>query len=111
MATFERTVYVKSSFIEMIERYLHEEPKDRKSCLGEDETISVTAKFDNGMEMDIKCCGVQYKEGESNTAWSEAVLFENGSQVAYTDPSDKFAGDWELEENGDTYIAHIVPLE
>ena len=111
MAKHERTVYVKKSFIDMIERYLHKEPKDSSACLGEDETISVTTKFDNGVEMDIKCCGVQYKEGESNTAWSEAVLFKNGSQVACTEPSDTFDGDWELEcADGDTYIAHVIPI-
>ena len=86
---------------------LHIEPADESECLSEDETISYTADFKNGMEMDIKICGVQYEEGGSNTAWTEAVLFQKGCQVACTDVCDEFAGDWQLDYNGDTYIVHV----
>ena len=59
--------------------------------------------------MDIKCCGVQYMEGESNLAWTEAVLFCNSDQIACTDPMDEFEGDWELEDgDGSKYLVHVT---
>lgn len=73
-------------------------------CLGEDTTICYTAKFKDGKQMDIKCCGVQYREGEDNSAWCEAVLFdENGAQLACADPCDSFFGLWELSYGDTTY--------
>lgn len=38
-----------------------------------------TAIFGNGIEMDIKLCGVQYEDGGFNKPWTEAVLFKNGT--------------------------------
>lgn len=82
---------------ERINRYLTVEPADRESCQGEDETITVTARFENGFQCDIKCCGVQYREGESNLSWTEAVLFdERGAEVACTEPEDTFFRTWEI---------------
>ena len=76
--------------------------------LGEDIAIVKTATFDNGVEMDIKCCGVQYNEDdESNTAWTEAVLFKNGSELCFTEPSDEYLGEWILEYNGDEYVVFV----
>lgn len=105
----EKTVKVSAGLLSQINKYLREEPKYESECLGEDETISVTAKFDNGIEMDIKCCGVQFEEGIGNTAWTEAVLFHNGSEIAHTDVCDTFEGEWELEDGDDVYCVNIVP--
>ena len=74
---------------------------------GEDLTIVKTAVFDNGYEMDIKCCGVQYEEGEVNTAWTEAVLFHNGSEVCCSDPCDEFVGEWELSDGDNVYVVNV----
>ena len=106
---YEKTIYVSKKRLETIRKFLEVEPDDKYECLGEDGFFVETAKFDNGIEMDVKCCGVQYEEGESNTAWTEAVLFKNGSEVCCSEPSDEFEGEWELEYNGDTYIVNIVP--
>lgn len=75
--------------------------------MGEDETITKTAKFGNGYEMDIKCCGA-----DDEHAWTEAVLFNSeGSQIAVSEPSDDFFGIWELEDNdGNTYKANVVKV-
>ena len=83
-------------------------PEDWQDCLGEDDTISYSVNFGNGMEMDIKCCGVQYEEGRSNLAWTEAVLFKNGSEVCCTEPSDEYTGEWELEYKGNKYIVNVT---
>lgn len=81
---------------------------NEENCIGEDETISYTASFNNGFEMDIKCCGVQYQEGASNLAWTEAVLFQNGVEICCTEPSDEFIGDWNLWDDENEYIVHVI---
>lgn len=105
---YKKDVYIDYSLLKKINGYLHSEPEYPEHCLGEDCTITETVKFENGAEVDIKCCGVQFEEGSSNTAWTEAVLFVNGCQVAYTEPESEFEGTWELEYNGDTYIVNVV---
>lgn len=70
---------------------------------GEYETIIKTAVFENGFEMDIKCCGCR-----DGVAWTEAVLFRNGSEVCYTEPCDEFLGEWECTNDVDTYIVNVV---
>ena len=105
--TYEKTIKISKNAAEKIRKYLTEEPANESECLSEDEIISETANFGNGIEMDIKCCGVQFQEGENNTAWSEAVLFDNGSEVSCTEPCDEFIGDWELEYKDNKYIAHV----
>lgn len=105
---YEKTIFLSKEEVKQINKYLHVEPTCEEECLGEDITITNTAVFDNGIEMDIKCCGVQFDENaESNTAWTEAVLFENGSQVCYTEPSDEYLGEWSLEDNGNEYVVFI----
>ena len=75
---------------------------------GEDDTVSITVQFPEGYEMDIKCCGVQYEEGGNNVAWTEAVLFKDGCEVAVSEPSEDFWGEWELEADGITFKGEVV---
>ena len=80
---------------------------------GEDSTITETAVFDDGFEMSIKCCGVKWEECGDNTAWTEAVLFEDAMggwvvPVSYSEPSDHFLGEWKLSYGEDTYIVNVV---
>lgn len=100
---FEKTIYIPKKDVDYINRLLTVEPKTKSECQGEDNTIVYTATFDNENEMDIKCCGVQFTEGESNLSWSEAVLFHNRNEVACSEVEDTFTGKWELAYNGDTY--------
>lgn len=93
---------------ERINRYLAVEPSDMENGQSEDETISVTARFANGFECDVKCCGVQYREGESNLSWTEAVLFDkNGAEVACSEPDSQFFKTWEIEYEGNLYKIHV----
>lgn len=103
-------VFISQDLAQQINHYLKEEPKSREECLSEDATISVTANFGNGIEMDIKCCGVKFYEEESNLAWTEAVLFDHGSEVACTEPEDEFLGEWTLEYDGETYTAFVEEI-
>lgn len=106
--TYEAMVKVPKARMDIIDKYLSVQPSDPSECLHEDETITETANFGNGMEMDIKCCGVQFTEGYDNRAWSEAVLFHNGNEVSCSPADCAFDGDWELEYNGNTYITHVI---
>lgn len=68
-----------------------------------DQTISVTARFPDGIEMDIKCC-----PADSGSSWSEAVLFnQRGGELCCTDPDSVFTGVWELDHDGNTYKAVV----
>lgn len=108
---YEKKLWLTPSESNIIAKYLTEEPKDESECLGEDDTITNTVVFDNGIEMDIKCCGVQFIEGESNLAWTEAVLFDGGAEVCCSEPSDEYLGKWELEYNGDKFIVTIIAIK
>lgn len=110
--TYKKTFHIPKNEIEYIHNLLTKEPESEDKCLGEESTISYTANFGNGYEMDVKVCGVKYQEGESNLPYTEAVLLYNGSQEAYTDPDDMFEGVWELtSEDDDTYIVEIKCTE
>ena len=109
---YENTIVINKAEADMINRYLTVEPKCAADCLGEDETIIHTAVFDNGIEVDIKCCGVQYCEDEdTNTAWCEGVLFNNGCERCCMDGEDDFFGDWQFEYEGDEYTVFVEVLD
>lgn len=105
-----RYIYIKQKLFDKITRYLTEEPRSEKECLPEDETITFTATFDDGYEVDVKCCGVQYNENDSNLAWAEAVLFHNGAEVCCSEPCDEIDGVWTLED-GDKVFEVVVVVE
>lgn len=104
-----KTIKIHKESALRIKAFLENEPKDESECQGEDETIAYTAVFDDGREMDIKVCGVQYDEdSDTNTSWTEAVLFDaKGSQLCCSDVCDDFFREWELEYGDDTYIVMV----
>lgn len=95
-----RHVSVEPSLARMIERYLNADCEDNYQ--GEDNTISVTVVFPDGIEMDIKCCGC-----DNDPSWTEAVLSQNGSELCHTDVDEIFFDTWELDHNGRRYIAIV----
>lgn len=105
---FEQTIKLSKEETEFVERVLTVEPTNEDECMGEDETFTKTVKFENGVEMDIKICGVQYNEDEaSNLPWTEAVLFRNNSEVCCSEPEIDFLGEWILEDDDDEYVVVI----
>ena len=68
------------------------------------QNITITVRFSEAIEADIKICGDD--EGEY---WTEMVLFNNGCEVCCTDIGEleDFFGEWECEYNGTKYIAVI----
>lgn len=97
---------IPSRRLAVINGYLNAEQEDEFQ--GEDNTIIHTVLFPDGKFMDIKCCGCQ-----DESSWTEAVLFAkaNGggfSQVAYTEPDESYLGEWELEDEGNSYFVEVV---
>ena len=107
--TYKKMVYLTKQEENFINKLLTTEPTCREECFDEDTPPIVhTARFSDGMEMDIKLCGVQYhEEEESNLPWTEAVLFDNGAEVNCTEVEDTYFGEWWLNQNGNTYIAVV----
>ena len=103
MHLYERTITIDDREAECLNYWLTDN-SDTSERLDEDDTIVKTAKFEDGMEMDIKCCGTQ-----DDVAWTEAVLFyDNGQEACHTEVSDEYFGDWELEWGGNVYRVHVV---
>ena len=99
---YETTLIVSESAFEKIRGYL--EAKDENEYQGEDNTITYTGTFDNGYQMDVKCCGCQ-----DEPSWTEAVLFnQKGYELCCTDPDDDFEGEWRLEYDNEIYIVNIL---
>lgn len=112
MHLYECTITIDDREAECLNYWLTDN-SDASKRLNEDDTIIKTAKFEDGMEMDIKCCGVQFDDAcdnpASNTAWTEAVLFyANGEEACHTEVSDEYLGDWEIEWGGNVYRVHVV---
>ena len=106
---YEEKIVISNDEAKKINYFLHHIPANKEECMGEDETIVHTATFENGYQLDVKCCGVQYHEGEVNTAWSETVLFDkNGCEVFCSEVSDAYFGDWQIDHNDDIYFVRVM---
>ena len=95
---------------EFIHKVLSENPHSEDEMLmDENETFTKTADFGDGYEMDIKICGVEFLgPNECNMPYTEAVLFRNGAEVAYTDPDECFFGEWELEDGDRKFEVEVT---
>lgn len=76
--------------------------RSERTYQGEDNTITVTLRTPDRREIDIKCCGCN-----DESSWAEAVLFESGSEVSFTEPQESFEGEWLLESDNATYIVDV----
>ena len=97
--TYTKEIKITQELADEINNLLTEVDED----FGEDSAIVKTAVFDNGFEMDIKCCGCR-----DDVAWTEAVLFHNGGEVCCSEPCDEFLGEWECTNDTDEYIVNVV---
>ena len=91
------TVRIEKDTLCFLEQALEEK------VMEEDEVVTFGVDFGNGMEMDITVVGCQ-----DEPAYAEAVLFQNGYEVACSEVEDEILGIWELEHNGRTYAAKVV---
>lgn len=96
----EETIYVSKPYAERIKKYLR-----GAEAQGDGSSLSKTAKFSDGFEMDIRCCGGK------DDSWTEAILYDDtGREVTVTEPCDGFTGCWELkdEDANTVYRAHVM---
>lgn len=95
-------VTIPRSVMDQINGYL---TADTESAYqGEDNTISYTARFSDGKEMDVKCCGCR-----EEASWAEAVLFDKcGNELCCTECAEEFDGPWILEDEGTDYVVYIA---
>lgn len=64
-----------------------------------------TVKFPDGLEMDVKVCS----SNDGDPLWSEAVLFENGSERGCTEAQDELLGEYSVERpDGTVYTVEVV---
>ena len=98
LKTYKQTITIPKDRAEKINRILTVEPTCEEEC------------FTNTYS-DIKYCGVNYEDGNSNTSWTEAVLFnKHGGQEAYSEIKDEFLSKWELESNNIRYIVDVKTI-
>jgi len=98
---YQMVLNIPAVVLEQINKYLSATTEDEYQ--GEDNTITYTAKFPDGKEMDVKCCGCR-----DEASWTEAVLFdEHGYQIACSDVGEDFTGRWELEADGALYVSEV----
>ena len=102
-----KTIIVSKSKSEFIDYLLSHEPICEGECFGEDLIITETAQFPDGIEIDIKMCGVQFIEGASNLPWTEAVMFHNGGEIQFTEPDDEFFGEYIFEYENKEYVVIV----
>lgn len=96
------TVCITQDLADRIEDFLN-----RPDAQEHDETVKVTVVFDDGREMDIKCC-----PSDDGPSWTEAVLFNaHGNELTCTEVSDEFLGPWEIEYGGDRYEVTVEVLQ
>ena len=106
MHLFEKTIVLDPQTVKQLQYWLTDN-SDTSERLGVDATFVRTAKFEDGFELDIKCCGC-----DDDVAWTEAVLFySNGQEACHTDVSDEYLGDWEIEWGGAVYRVHVMQKE
>lgn len=100
--TFRGQVAVPGCVCRMIDRYLSATSED--DYQDENNTVSYTVTFPDGVQMDIKCCGSQ-----DGASWTEAVLFDRyGNQIGCSEPGGEFFGAWEIDNNGTVYIGEAL---
>ena len=101
--TYQKVLYVPDSVLLTIRCYL--QAQSEAEYQGKDNTITYTARFPAGKEMDIKCCGCR-----DESSWTEAVLFdEKGCQLTFSEVEEEFEGTWELEYDGAHYCVDVRP--
>lgn len=106
MNEFGSKIIVPADDAVFIKKALSEVPSDFEHCFRE--ARAYTAVFEDGIEMEVKLCSVDYEEGEPNRPYTEAVLFDHGHEVNCAEPDDVFFKEWVIRYNDKTYVAEVV---
>jgi len=82
--------------------------KGELEIVDEDTIATYTANFGDGIEADIKVCGVstteEWNKEESCTPYVDAVLFDNGNQCGLLEPEfEQLDGEYIFEYDNEKY--------
>lgn len=103
--TYSCVLKIPSQELARIDGFLNAQTEDEYQ--GEDHTIIHTARFPDGKEMDIKCCGCR-----KDPSWTEAVLFDaHGFELVCSGVCEEYTGLWELECGGVTYAVSVIAAD
>ena len=106
---FISTIIISEDTDQFIRLHLNMEPPDENYCFGEDDVYEESVTFENGYTMSIQMCGVKYEDDSDNTAWTQAVLYdENGVEICCTDPCAEFTGRWTLNANDCEFVVYVT---
>ena len=113
MATYESTIAISANEAALIRRYMDNEPANENECFYSDDSFCYGTTFPNGYSMELWCNGVGcFDEGAVNTAWGEALLFdEYGCETDddISEGSSEFFSTWSLEgSDGNSYLIDII---
>ena len=80
------------------------------NCLNEPilqdgQVVARTVNFDDGLHMDIRCCGIDDKP-----AFTKAVLLNHHNEELCSTTSQKFVQHWQLQYKGDTYATDMAVI-
>ena len=107
---YEKTIKIPKDELQEWEELLKKDWMDYETeDFPEESTVfCVTAKFDDGLEMDVK---VNTNTRDDGTIWTEAVLFtESGGQIGCTDVSYGLGGEWTVWCGDDEYVVNVVGI-
>jgi len=89
--------------------YMNKVISGKAGLFGENTIAIYTAKFPNGIEADIKVCGV--KEADC-TPFVDAVIFDDGNELCCLEPCfDALDGRYIFQVDDVEYIVAIIPEE
>lgn len=100
---FKKTVTVSKKIADRLQALLDKtEVNFEKEMVDTDATLlTLTAKFDDQVEADIKVCSGQ------NNCYVDAVLFDKGSEVCVSETCEKLLGDFYFTYKGNEYIVTL----
>lgn len=100
-------IYIPIKDAEEIDYMLTHEPKSKAECVPEGEVLGYIINLASPYCMVIRICGVEYEPDGHNLPWGEAILYEDGIEVACTDAISKFFGEWKITYKGEEFVVCI----
>lgn len=106
---YQKTIQIDNNKIEYIKNLINKEPSSEKECFGENQKHIVSVVFENKYKMYIDVYGCKFEENGKNTAWLQAVLYdENNIELKSSSPEIYYSNEWIIDYNGDEYIINIM---
>lgn len=90
-----------------ITKLLTQCPENEEECFGKLDRKFYTVKFDDGIEMIIRICGVPYiKEGD-NRPHTNAALLKDNETLCEMENGNGFFCEWRMQYKDTVYVAEV----